>query len=129
METFLRDNGNISWTELTTNDPEAACQFYTQTFGWQYETMNMAVGTYHVIKNGERAIGGIMKTPEQAQGQPPTWTSYVSVDNVDETAKKIQAAGGKIIVPAMDIPQVGRLIVLQDPQGAMIAAITYAAQS
>lgn len=125
LEDFLLKQGAVSWTELATTDPEAAGKFYSQIFGWDYQEMKMPMGTYHVIKSGGREIGGMMKTPPQVEGMPPAWVSYVTVDNVDETAKKVESAGGKIIVPAMDIPEVGRMIVFQDPQGATLAAITY----
>jgi len=58
-------------------------------------------------------------------GAPVAWTSYVTVDNVDETAKLAESLGGKICVPPTDIPEVGRFAVLADPQGAVIAAITH----
>jgi predicted enzyme related to lactoylglutathione lyase len=50
------------------------------------------------------------------------------VDNIDETVKKVEELGGKVIVPPMDIPEVGRFSVFADPQGAFISAITYVKQ-
>jgi predicted enzyme related to lactoylglutathione lyase len=67
--------------------------------------------------------------PPEIAGMPPMWGIYVTVDNVDLTAKKVEELGGKIIRPPWDIPNVGRLCVLSDPQGAVISAITYAAGS
>ena len=66
-----------------------------------------------------------MPTPPSAQGMPPAWLSYVTVDNADSTAKQAEKLGGKIVVPPRDIPEVGRIAVIQDPQGAAIAIITY----
>jgi predicted enzyme related to lactoylglutathione lyase len=54
------------------------------------------------------------------------WGVYVTVDDVDATAAKAEELGGKILVPPTDIPNVGRFCVLQDPQGSVISAITYA---
>ena len=82
--------------------------------------------SYSVVKIGDEGIGGIMPVPAQAQGAPPHWGVYVTVDDVDATADKAAELGAKILVPPTDIPNVGRFFVLQDPQGAVISAITYA---
>jgi hypothetical protein len=116
------NHGEFSWTELTTSDPKAALEFYTKLFGWNTEVMHMGMD-YTVIKAGDRAIGGVMALPRE--GCPVTWTSYVTVDDIDETAKLAESLGGRVLVPPMDIPQVGRFAVLCDPQGAVISAITY----
>jgi predicted enzyme related to lactoylglutathione lyase len=56
---------------------------------------------------------------------PPNWGAYVTVDDVDATAVLAEKLGGKILVPPTDIPTVGRFSVIQDPQGAVLSAITY----
>jgi predicted enzyme related to lactoylglutathione lyase len=66
-----------------------------------------------------------MTIPKEAQGTPPMWGTYVTVDDVDLTARTAEQLGAKILVPPMDIPTVGRFCVIQDPQGAVINAITY----
>ena len=58
-------------------------------------------------------------------GMPPMWGIYITVDDVDKTAKQVEELGGKILRPPMDIPEVGRFCVLSDPQGAVIQAMTY----
>ena len=80
---------------------------------------------YTIVKVGEEGLGGIMSIPPQAEGSPPNWGVYVTVDDVDATAGKAEDLGGKILVPPTDIPTVGRFCVMQDPQGALISAITY----
>jgi predicted enzyme related to lactoylglutathione lyase len=118
--------GAVSWTELTTPDPAAAQAFYGALFGWRFDAMPMPDGTYHVIKvTDDAAIGGIMATPPQAQGTPPMWGSYVTVADCDATAAKCTSLGGKVCVGPMDIPNVGRFAMLQDPQGAMLYVIAY----
>jgi len=124
MDAF-KTHGAFSWNELMTTDPEAALRFYGALFGWQFETMDMGTGPYRVIKAGGTAVGGLMTTPPAAQGMPPTWGSYVTVVDADATAAKCKALGGKVLVGPMDIPKVGRFVVLQDPQGAVINAMAY----
>ena len=84
--------------------------------------------TYNVLKAGEDAVGGIMATPPQAQGAPPHWGVYITVDDVDAVAKKAEELEAKTVVPLTDIPDVGRMYTFQDPQGAVISVITYAEQ-
>ena len=121
MEEHLK-HGAFSWNELLCTDPKAALEFYTKLFGWNTEVMHMECMDYTVVKVGDRAIGGVMTSPE---GAPVGWKSYVTVDNIDETVKQAESLGGKICVPPTDIPEVGRFAIIIDPQGGVIAAITY----
>jgi predicted enzyme related to lactoylglutathione lyase len=127
MSTAFETNGAFSWTELLTNDVAGARKFYGQLLGWQFEQMPMQEGgDYSVITVGGQKIGGIMHTPPGAQGMPPTWGSYITVDDVDARAAAVKKLDGKVVVPPTDIPGVGRFCVIQDPQGATISLITYA---
>jgi predicted enzyme related to lactoylglutathione lyase len=81
--------------------------------------------TYTIVKAGDIDVGGIMPIPPHAGGMPPTWGAYVTVDDVDATAELAEKLGGKILIPPTDIPTVGRFTVIQDPQGAVLSAITY----
>lgn len=120
-----KTHGAFSWFELMTTDMAAAKDFYTKLFGWTTEEMPMQGGTYTVIKVADTSVAGIMTTPPDAQGAPPMWGVYITVDDVDATAKKAQEMGGKILMPPRDIPNVGRFCVIQDPQGATVATIKY----
>ena len=122
-----KTHGAFSWSELMTGDPAAAAAFYGPLFGWRIETVDMGGGPYHLLKVGETAIGGIMKTPAEAGPMPPAWGCYVTVDQVDATVAQAAALGGKVIVPAMDIPGVGRMAVIADPQGATLSVMQYSA--
>ena len=126
MKDPFKQHGAFSWFELMTTDTEGAKAFYSKLFGWKTEEMPMEEMNYTVVKVGDEAAGGIMPIPPQAEGTPPNWGGYVTVDDVDATARKAEELGAKILVPLTDIPNVGRFFVLQDPQGAVISAITYA---
>lgn len=125
MTDVFKQNGAVSWTELTTTDLEAAKTFYGELFGWRFEVMPMNDMNYSVISAGEMQIGGMMSMPPEAGGMPPVWGSYVTVDDVDAVAAKVKELGGNIVMEPQDIPKVGRFCVLRDPQGAVISAITY----
>ena len=80
---------------------------------------------YTVLSAGGKEGGGLMQIPATAEGCPPHWGIYVTVDDVDTTAEQAVSLGGRLLVAPQDIPKVGRFCVIQDPQGAVIAAITY----
>jgi predicted enzyme related to lactoylglutathione lyase len=119
--------GAFSWNELMTSDPEAAISFYTALLGWTTQTMAMPGGDYHLLKVGDTSVGGVMAMPPEARagGMPPSWGSYVTVADVDATARKATALGGKVVHGPLDIPGVGRMAVIVDPQGAAINVIAY----
>lgn len=122
--------GAASWLELMTTDVEAAKQFYAELFGWTLEDMPMPGMeeqglTYTVFGMGKDRFGGIMPMQCDEPGTPPGWGSYITVEDADATAAKAEALGGKVLLPPRDIPGVGRFCMIQDPQGAVISAITY----
>jgi predicted enzyme related to lactoylglutathione lyase len=119
-------HGAFSWSELMTTDPRAATEFYGTLFGWKVEAMEMPNGTYYMVKVGDAGIGGIMAMPPDAGKMPPNWCPYVTVDDVDATAKQCTALGGKVVHGPDDIPGVGRFAVILDKQGAALNIITYA---
>lgn len=117
--------GAFSWSELMTTDPAAARAFYSKLFGWATKDMPMPNGTYTTFQVGDTSVGGMMKIPAEATGMPPMWGVYVTVQDVDAAASQAVALGGKIVMPAWDVPGVGRMAVIQDPQGATLSVIAY----
>lgn len=125
MDEQFSQHGAFSWCDLMTTDVVAAKAFYASLFGWDMEDMAMPDMTYTVVKAGGKGVGGITAMPPDAQGMPPMWGVYVTVSDVDATARTAEQLGAKLLVPPQDIPDVGRFCVIQDPQGAVISAITY----
>ena len=122
-------HGAFSWNALMTSDPEKAVAFYTALLGWTVQKMAMPGMDYHVMKAGDTSVGGIMALPPEAAagGMPPNWGSYVTVADVDATARKAVELGGKVVHGPAAIPGIGRFAVIIDPQGAAINVIAYAA--
>lgn len=120
-----KTHGAFSWSELTTSDPVAAAAFYGKLFDWTTKDMDMGTGPYIVTAVGETQVAGIMSPPPGAPSMPPHWGCYVTVNNVEETLAACAALGGKTLMPGMDIPGVGRMAVLQDPQGAVLNIMAY----
>lgn len=126
MDEQFKQHGAFSWCDLMTTDVAKAKAFYTKLFGWETEEMTSTGMPYTVVKAGGKGIGGITSMPQDApKGTPPMWGIYVTVDDVDATARTAEQLGAKLLVPPQDIPKVGRFCVIQDPQGAVISAITY----
>jgi uncharacterized protein len=129
MDNKYKLHGAFSWCELLTIDVAQARRFYGTLFGWSLEPAPIPDVDYTLVKYGGEQMGGIMAIPPAAEGMPPSWGVYVTVDDVDATAKLAEEMGGKILVGPQDIPQVGRFCVLQGPQGAIINTITYAQEN
>ena len=112
--------GVFVWDELMTSDPDAATSFYAEVFGWKSRAMDMGdMGTYTIFSRGEDAdVGGCMRTPPGVEA-PPHWLVYIGVDDVDATAARAKELGATVFQEPMDIPEVGRFAVVQDPAGAV----------
>jgi len=123
---MTESHGKFHWNELMTRDVVQAKKFYAETLGWSFDQMPMpGGGTYWIAKMGDEFVGGIfdIRGPDYA-GVPEGWMPYIAVDDVDARAKKAVAAGAKIMKPAFDVPNVGRIVILQEPGGAGIGWIT-----
>ena len=109
-----------------TRDTAAATKFYTALFGWKTKVGQGAGFPYTHWQNDGADIGGMIAIMEQWGPMPPNWINYIQVNNCDEAAAKAASLGGKIGMPATDIPNTGRFAMLQDPQGAAFALIALA---
>jgi hypothetical protein len=104
--------------DLATPDLEAAEGFYRELFGWEIpELPNSAeMGGYRRAKLGGRDVAGAM--PLMQEGQPPAWSTYISVDDADAIARAVQENGGTMIAEPMAVATYGRLAIFTDPEGA-----------
>ena len=121
--------GTFVWTEIATNDAEKCIEFYQNVFGWTFQASKAATEgmDYREFSTGSgHPAGGLYEmTPEMcAPGQPlppPHFMTYVAVDDVDENAKLAVELGATIIHGPLDVPNVGRMCIIQDPTGATIS--------
>lgn len=114
-------NGQFVWREFMSTDVDASIRFYTETFGWKPESMKMPDGVdYTVLRAGETEVAGIMK--HLMPDVPAFWTGAVAVDDVDAVASRAAAAGGKVVMPPVDLGTMGRWAGILDPQGALVYA-------
>jgi predicted enzyme related to lactoylglutathione lyase len=127
--------------EIQSTDVDAVQSFYEQLFDWKFQKMGEDYGGYRVITTGpgmeemakgvsikEVGInGGLMKrsgTQAAAGTSPNAFTCIVGVEDVDATVEKAQGLGGEVALPAMDIPMVGRVAYLLDPEKTLFGIIT-----
>ena len=111
-------HGDFIWYELSTPDIDAAQAFYAPLLGWSFADSGMENMEYHIFSTPESAVGGMFKPPADVP-MPPAWLGYIGVDDVDKMAESITHGGGTVHMPPTDIPGVGRMAMLADPQGAM----------
>ena len=113
------------WYELMTTDTDAASAFYRHVVGWETTAFDGAGNEYTVLEADRRGVGGIMEIPAEARqaGASPSWTGYIEVPDVDAAAARIAQAGGSIHMDIKDIPNVGRIAMVSDPQDASFSLI------
>jgi len=111
--------GTPSWVDLSTPDAAASAGFYGGLMGWSATEPDASgeTGGYQLFQQDGQTVAGLM--PQTAEGQPTAWATYVSVDDADATAAKVSEAGGAVILPPMDVTDLGRMAMFADPTGAV----------
>jgi uncharacterized protein len=110
--------GTPCWVDLATPDVDAAARFYGELFGWEVPERpdSREMGGYRrAILNG-KDVAGVM--PLMQEGQPPAWSTYLSVEDAGATARAVQENGGAMVAEPMAVSSFGRLAVFTDPEGA-----------
>jgi predicted enzyme related to lactoylglutathione lyase len=101
-----------------TTDAKAAEAFYDKVVGWTSEPFGNSPQPYMQFKrSGGAGVAGLMERPA-GMNMPPFWSMYIGVPNLDEAVAKIKSLGGSDMSGAIDVPTVGRMQMLKDPQGA-----------
>jgi uncharacterized protein len=114
--------GRVLWYELLTTDMRAAEDFYKAVVGWTTTPFEASTeGPYDMWTRGDGTqMGGVMPIPD-GMNAPPHWVMYVGVPKLDDAVAAIERLGGRALSPVIDVPEVGRLRTMLDPQGAMFS--------
>ena len=113
--------GRFLWYELLTNDMKAAETFYTTIVGWQVKPFEGSPTPYDMwMRAGDVPVGGVMTIPP-GMNFPPHWVMYVGVPKLEDAIAQIERLGGSTLSPLIEVPNVGRMRVMKDPQSAMFA--------
>ena len=109
----------------TDSDDLAGWAFYSGLFGWEAKPMSVDKTDYIVFHASNGMVAGMYQITAEMQGMPPCWLPYFLVEDTDAAVDHARALGAQVHLPPMDVPTVGRLSMLQDPQGAMFYVITF----
>lgn len=116
--------GTPSYVELIAPDPAAGAAFYSALFGWEIAELPMPEeaggGVYRQALLEGDTVAGISGQMPGMDGHPAFWGVYLTVDDVDAAAAKVEGAGGKVEAPPFDVMDVGRMASIQDPTGARV---------
>ena len=114
--------------EIPADDVEKLRKFYSELFGWKIEKTPgpveyWSIETVPVDEKGEPirpgVNGGMMKR-QNPQHKP---VNYILVESVDEYSKKIEALGGKVVVPKIEVPGIGWWALALDTEGNQFAIL------
>lgn len=119
--------GTFSWTDLAAHDTRAAERFYTALFGWTAEHTRFGPDeddVYVMLRKEGRDAAALyrMDPTQQSQGVTSSWLNYVTVTSAADAAVLTRALGGVVLADAFKVMDMGRMALLADPEGAVIAA-------
>ena len=111
---------NFVWYELVTSDLDAAQEFYGKVIGWTAAPFPGGAGEYRILSMAEKGVAGLMPLPEGMTA--PFWLGYIGVADCDAATAKATAAGATLN-RMVDMPEVGKIALISDPQGVGYAMI------
>lgn len=111
--------GAPCWADLYSSDPDRARAFYGELFGWTSESAGEEYGGYVSFSKDGTPVAGCMANDGQS-GSPDGWTVYLATDDAKGSADAAELNGGRVLVPAMDVMDLGRMAVVTDAGQATI---------
>ena len=125
---LANEANTFCWNELQTKDPATATRFYTKLFGWTTQrSQNALGGDYFEFQQAGRGGAGMIEIQPDWGDVPPNWVVYFAVEDCDAILQKAESLGGHIEMPPIELADVGRFALLQDPQGAYFTVIQMSA--
>ncbi len=116
-------HGQFCWVDLSAHDLGGARKFYEGVFGWDCRVDESDMGPYGMFSLDGDLVGGIGQLSDEMKsaGIPPTWNSYISVDDVEAVTRKAAELGAQVVVPVMEIPEAGKMSFIQPPGQGVVA--------
>lgn len=125
---IVKEHGALAWNQLHSPDVAGAGAFYSAVLGVTAGPMpEMPEFTGFQVKG--RTVGGVMGMENLPEGTPPHWLVNFAVDDTDSVVDALVHSGGSVLAPPFDMDKVGRMAVVQDPQGAVFAVVAAPGQS
>lgn len=118
--------GRIAWLDLTVDDAAATRDFYRQVVGWTVEDVAMEdagerYADYNMLGGDGGSAAGICHARGVNLGLPPVWMIYLPVGDLDESLRRVEAEGGKVIKATRGADGTCAFAVIKDPVGACVA--------
>ena len=111
--------GTVCWVDLLTPDLARARAFYGALFGWSFSGSSDPTATrYSMAQVDGLNVAGLGTMPAHSS-LPSMWTVYFAAENADETAHKVEKAGGKIVAEPTNVLDEGRTARFSDPTSAI----------
>jgi uncharacterized protein len=107
------------WFDLMSSDPARAAEFYRVIFGWEVEEAQAEFGGYQNFRRNGKRIAGLMSQMDES-GPADIWSVYLHTDDGAATIAAAEAAGASVMVPPMPVGDLGSMMVIADPAGAVI---------
>ena len=120
-------HGHFNWNELNTWNVEDAKAFYGEALGWTFQSVPMAdEGEYTLCMTDGEPVAGLFQMRKGCgmDDLPNHWFAYIAVDDVDARLQGVEAAGGTICREPFDVPDIGRIAIVQDNLGAVTGWMT-----
>lgn len=108
-------DGSPRWIELGSDTPGSSVDFYKRVFGWEAESAGPRLGDYLIMRSEGDAVSGI--GPRIVDDEPPSWTVYFHVGDIEETARRVRELGGRLQVEPTEVFELGTMAHATDPQG------------
>lgn len=110
--------GRVVWTELLSDDPQAAAAFYGSVVGYDVQRTERRGGTYTMLANRGTERAGILENP--AEDWDPVWLTYIGVTDPAAAAARVETLGGQVLLAPSPEVREGALAVVADPSGAIL---------
>jgi predicted enzyme related to lactoylglutathione lyase len=106
--------GEFCWDRLNSTTPDASAAFYTRVFGWSAEAVPGS--TNRMFRHGDLPTASLATMPFEG---PAHWLTYLNVADLNESRARAEWLGAEILVDQLDVPGVGTLAIVRDPQRAV----------
>jgi len=121
---LANEPGTLNWNQCQTNDPGRAAAFYAEVFGYGIDEVDMGGSEpFRVLQVDGKGVAGVREHVPQLGDMPPHWSTVFSVADTDETCARAVELGGRVVMEPIDLPDIGRIAVLQGPVGAVFQVI------
>jgi predicted enzyme related to lactoylglutathione lyase len=112
--------GSFIWYELMTTDAEGAKDFYDAVIGWDIAPPHDSSGYRMIQRSDGGSAGGVLPVTQEMQqhGARSAWHGYLNVADIHDSVRRIEGAGGRILMGPQEIDHVGPIAMVTDPQGA-----------